>query len=79
MVISVGAAILAAAFDPRERGLAFGLLGAVVGVGLASGPAIGGIVLDLLDWRAIFYVRFPLGLVAVPLSWLRNLRMLPRC
>ncbi len=70
MVISVGAAILAAAFHPKERGLAFGLLGAVVGVGLASGPAIGGIVLDLLDWRAIFYTRFPLGLIAVPLSWL---------
>ena len=70
MVISVGVAILAAAFDPRERGLVFGMLGAVVGVGLASGPAIGGIVLDLLDWRAIFYTRFPLGLIAVPLSWL---------
>ena len=70
MVVSVGSAILVAAFDAKERGLAFGLLGATVGLGLAGGPLLGGVVIDLLDWRAVFYTRLPLSVVAVPLSWL---------
>ena len=70
MVVSVGSAILVAAFDAKERGLAFGLLGATVGLGLAGGPLLGGVVIDLLDWRAVFYTRLPLSVIALPLSWL---------
>lgn len=69
MVLSASMAIIAAVFPRDQRGIAFGLTGAIVGIGLGSGPPLGGIILDLVDWRALFYSRFPLGLIAVLLGW----------
>lgn len=65
-----GYPLISAAFPPQERGKAFGLLGSVVGVGLAGGPALGGILLDTLGWRSLFYARVPLALAAAIVSWL---------
>lgn len=70
MILPSSAAILADAFPGRERGLAFGLTGAVVGLGLGAGPPLGGVLLDLLDWRALFYTRIPLGLLTLVFGWL---------
>jgi len=69
MVVALGNAIITAAFPAQERGKALGLIGAVVSTGLLSGPVIGGLLLDALDWRAIFYVRIPVGVIAVGMSW----------
>ncbi len=63
MTVASGTAIIAAAFPDRERGKALGIQGAVVGAGLMSGPALGGFLLDLFDWRSIFYLRLPVGVV----------------
>jgi EmrB/QacA subfamily drug resistance transporter len=68
MALSMGTAILTASFPSEERGRALGILAAVVSVGLLSGPAAGGALLDWLGWRAVFYVRIPLCLVAFLLS-----------
>ena len=70
MVIALGNAIITAVFPPEERGKALGLIGAVVSTGLLSGPVIGGLLLDALDWRAIFYVRIPVGIIGLVMSWL---------
>jgi len=40
----------------------------VVGVGLMTGPVVAGVLLDWLDWRAIFYVRIPVALGAIVLA-----------
>ena len=79
MILPTSAAIIADAFPDRERGLAFGLTGAVVGLGLGAGPPLGGVLLDLMDWRALFYIRIPLGLLTLVLGWLvlRRVRPLP--
>ena len=69
MLLSTGNAIVTAAFPPRERGKALGIMGAVVGTGLMSGPAIGGFLVDWLDWRSIFYLRLPVAAVGSLLSW----------
>lgn len=69
MILPAETAILTAVFPSRERGRAFGLLGAVVGLGLASGPALGGLALQYLDWRAVFYTRVPLSLLTTLLAW----------
>ncbi|MFJ8927434.1 MFS transporter [Streptomyces sp. NPDC102364] len=65
-------------FRGAERGRAFGLFGATVGVSSAIGPLAGGAILGLASgpdgWRWIFYVNVPIGLVAV----LLGLRLLPR-
>ncbi|MBI4301140.1 MAG: MFS transporter [Chloroflexi bacterium] len=63
IVIATGAAIVTAAFPEQERGKSLGLLGATVGAGLATGPLLGGFLLDTLGWRSIFFVRVPVGLI----------------
>ena len=67
-------AIITASFPAHERGKAMGISGAVVGLGLSVGPVMGGVLLDALDWRALFYSRIPLGLLGAGLAW----RVLPR-
>src|SRR6266487_2722732 len=56
-------------FPPRERGAAFGITGAVIGLATISGPLLGGLLIagNLLglDWRPIFLVNLPLGVLAV--------------
>ncbi len=61
-------AIVTDAFPDHERGRALGTVTAVVGAGLMSGPIFGGFVLELLDWRAIFYARIPIGLLAITMG-----------
>src|SRR3712207_7997095 len=56
-------------FRGAERGRAFGMFGAVVGVSTAVGPVVGGLLLQVADWRWIFYVNVPIGGVAVVLAW----------
>ena len=70
MVVSNGNAIVTAAVAPQHRGQALGIIGGIVGIGLASGPVLGGIFLELLNWRAIFLVRLPLSLALTALLWL---------
>ncbi|WP_205527261.1 MFS transporter [Solimonas sp. K1W22B-7] len=53
---------------PREHsGAAMGLLGTMSAVGTALGPALGGLLISTLGWRAIFLVNLPLGLLALRL------------
>ena len=55
---------------PREKtGSAMGLLGTMSAVGTALGPSLGGVLIAGLDWRAIFLINLPLGLLAFLLAW----------
>jgi EmrB/QacA subfamily drug resistance transporter len=64
MTISCGAAIVTEAFPPHEVGKGLGSLGVSVSLGFIAGPIAGGLLLDFLDWRSIFYLRIPLGVAA---------------
>lgn len=59
-------------FRGAERGRAFGMLGATVGVSTALGPLLGGVLIQLFGahegWRWVFYVNLPIGLVLLPLA-----------
>jgi EmrB/QacA subfamily drug resistance transporter len=50
---------------PRERGRYQGLFGAVFGVASVGGPLLGGVIVQAVSWRWIFYVNVPVGLVAL--------------
>lgn len=63
MSMACGAAIVTEAFPQNERGLGMGLLALSVSVGLISGPVLGGFLLEWLDWRSLFYMRIPVGLL----------------
>ena len=68
LAIANANAIITAAFPDHERGRALGTAQSVVGAGLMSGPIIGGFILGILDWRAIFYARVPVGLLAITMG-----------
>lgn len=70
LAIANGNAIVTEAFPDNERGTALGTTGAVVGGGLMSGPIFGGLILEALDWQAIFYLRVPIGLAAMTMAFL---------
>ncbi|MEV7283873.1 MFS transporter [Streptomyces sp. NPDC093252] len=55
--------------DPRERARAIGAWGAVVGVSMAAGPLIGGLLVEAVNWRAIFWINLPVGIAALLLTW----------
>ncbi len=54
--------------DPRERAQAIGMWGAAIGFSLALGPVLGGGLVQAIDWRAIFWINVPIGLLAVVLT-----------
>ena len=71
LVLANLTALVGDVFPRGERGRAMGVLGAAVGLGLTTGPLAGGLLLDALDWRALFYVRVPLPLLCAGLAlWL---------
>jgi len=64
MMTANSAAILISCFPEQERGRALGAFGATVGVGLALGPPLGGLLIHW-SWRWIFVINLPLGLLAI--------------
>ena len=52
-------------FAEHERGVAIGLMSIGVGLGLATGPVLGGILLTYFNWHSIFLINLPIGLIAL--------------
>ena len=69
LLSSNSVAIVVTAAGPAQRGRALGVLSAAQAVGLSAGPALGGLVLDLLDWRWVFWINVPIGLAGTVLGW----------
>ena len=65
MTQGTGMAIMTQVFPPQERGRAIGLLMTTVGVGAVAGPAIGGVMVDWLGWRAVFFLNIPLVVIGI--------------
>src|SRR5438094_5206883 len=73
VIQGVGAALLApqtltilmAIFPPARRGAAFGITGAVIGISTVAGPTLGGLIVTNADWRWIFFLNVPVGIIAL--------------
>ncbi len=63
-LMSLALALVASLFDGKERGMALGILGSVMGILTVSGPLIGGILSESFGWPSIFYVNIPIGILA---------------
>ncbi|MDR3641499.1 MAG: MFS transporter [Humidesulfovibrio sp.] len=74
MLMANGPAIIMSAFPGPTRGRALGLLGLTVALGSLTGPGLGGVLIQGLGWRSVFYVNLPIGLMGLTLA----LRFLPR-
>ncbi|MDL9945968.1 MFS transporter [Gordonia sp. ABSL11-1] len=68
IMFATSLALLAQAFAPKERGVAFGVFGAVTGVSVAVGPVLGGILTSGLSWHWIFFVNIPVGIGALVIT-----------
>jgi EmrB/QacA subfamily drug resistance transporter len=67
LVMTLGLALLSAAFPPEKRGAAIGLSGAVTGIAVAMGPLVGGAIAEGIDWQWIFWLNVPIAVAAIPL------------
>src|ERR1700733_1353327 len=54
--------------DPAERARAIGVWGGVFGLSMAMGPVLGGLLVDAVDWRGVFWVNIPVGIAALVLT-----------
>jgi EmrB/QacA subfamily drug resistance transporter len=72
MVLPQNSALIQDLFRGAERGRAFGLMGAMIGLSTAAGPVVGGLLLATFTgsdgWRWVFYVNVPIGLLALVLA-----------
>ena len=68
IMFAVSLALLADAFRGKDRGIAFGVWGAVTGLAVAIGPLLGGLLTSGLSWRWIFFVNLPIGIAAVVIA-----------
>jgi DHA2 family multidrug resistance protein len=60
--------ILADTFEPKKRGMAFAVYGIAVVTAPALGPTLGGWITDNFDWRWIFFINIPVGVLSILLS-----------
>src|SRR3954454_16998829 len=65
MLFATSLALIAQAFQGRDRATAFGIWGATIGAAVAIGPLVGGALTDSLGWEWIFFVNVPIGIGAV--------------
>jgi EmrB/QacA subfamily drug resistance transporter len=71
IMFAVSLALLADAFRGKDRGVAFGVWGAVTGLAVAIGPLLGGLLTTGISWRWIFFVNAPIGVAAVIIAVLK--------
>ncbi len=74
MIMPAGMTILAQAAGPQRIGRVMSVVGAPMLLGPILGPVLGGLILQNLSWRWIFFVNVPIGALALAMAW----RVLPR-
>jgi EmrB/QacA subfamily drug resistance transporter len=69
MISANSVAIIVSVAGAKLRGKALGIQAAVQAIGLCAGPTVGGWIVDTLDWRWVFWVNVPVGLLGTILAW----------
>jgi EmrB/QacA subfamily drug resistance transporter len=68
IMFATSLALIGDSFRGKDRGLAFGVWGAITGVAVSLGPIIGGAITTGISWRGIFLVNVPIGIVALGIT-----------
>jgi EmrB/QacA subfamily drug resistance transporter len=61
--------IISNVFDPRERGRAIGIWAGAVGLGVAIGPIVGGLLLEHFWWGSVFLINVPIVVIGIVLAF----------
>ena len=69
LLVPQSLAIIAANFPKEIRGRAIGTWAAASAVTTSLGPPLGGFLIDLISWRAVFWINLPLSAIALWLAW----------
>jgi EmrB/QacA subfamily drug resistance transporter len=79
MIYAAGPAIVSEAFPSRERGRALGIMTMGGQVGMATGPLVGGWLVETFGWPSIFWARAPVALLIGFASWwvIRDVTVVP--
>jgi EmrB/QacA subfamily drug resistance transporter len=72
LLVPCSLAIIGATFDEHERGAAIGIWSGASALAAGAGPLLGGLLIDHLSWRAIFFIN---PLIAIPTLWIAMLRL----
>jgi EmrB/QacA subfamily drug resistance transporter len=72
VMFAVSLALVAQEFPSGpERGMAMGIYGATIGIAVAIGPLVGGLLTDGLGWQSVFLINVPIGLAAIAITYLK--------
>ncbi len=71
MLVPLTLTLISNAFPAEKRGAAIGIWGGITGLGVATGPVVGGAIVQGLSWQWIFWLNVPVGLAVAGLSRLR--------
>lgn len=69
MFAAVGPGMVTSVFPPKERGKGIGLMVMMVSAGFMTGPPLGGFILSMWNWNAIFLMNMPIGLLGLWMTW----------
>jgi DHA2 family multidrug resistance protein len=65
-LMPLGMAMIYELFEPQDRGMALGIWGVAAMAAPAVGPVLGGFLVTSVDWRILFVINVPIGMVGVP-------------
>jgi len=68
VMFATSLALLSQSFTGKERGIAFGVWGAVTGIASGLGPIFGGLIVSNISWRGVFLINIPIGAVAIAVT-----------
>src|SRR5690625_2228165 len=71
IVLPLTLALITSVTPPEQRGKAIGIWGGVIGIAVASGPVVGGAIIQGLSWHWIFWLNVPIGVAVILLSQAR--------
>src|SRR3954465_15281771 len=70
VMFAVSLALVAQEFRAgRERGTAMGVYGATIGIAVAVGPLVGGVLTEWVGWQSIFFLNVPIGIAAIAITY----------
>ena len=64
-LMSLSFALIGTTFNGKERGIALGILSSIIGLSTASGPLVGGWLVDAFSWQSIFTINLPIGIITI--------------